>query len=239
MSNNSVLSLQRVALLIRNDIVANWVMIRVAVAAIVAILILYNLVFTQDYYHAHPQGYFLILFLGGLWITSLAFTEIHNEQKSGTYLTLPCSQLEKVLSRLLLTSILYIIVTLALYTLFYWIVDSIVRIRTGLDLPLFNPFQPIIFHWIADYLILQSVLFLGAIYFKSHVIVKTIATVGIFGLVLMFYILLLGFIYPSGLYAMYVQIPGIQQVLQIVMWPILPIYCWVLSYIRFTDTESV
>lgn len=231
MSNNSIFSFKRIGLLIRNDIVANWAMVRVSVAAVVAILILYNLAVTHIFHETHPPGYFLILFLGGLWVTSLAFTEIHNEQKNGPYLTLPCSQFEKVLSRLLLTSVFYIIVTLVLYTLFYWVVDIIVRLRTGLSLPLFNPLQPSILHWIAEYLILQSVLFLGAIYFKSHVIVKTVAVVGIFGLVLMGYILLLGLIFPARLYAMHA--------LYIFISPILPIYCWVLSYIRFTETESV
>src|SRR5437870_5174244 len=64
-----------------------------------------------------PDAYFLILYIGGFIVTSMAFNELHDRNKAHYYLTLPCSNLERFLNKWLLTSIGYAIGTLLIYYL--------------------------------------------------------------------------------------------------------------------------
>src|SRR5579872_5309262 len=62
-------------------------------------------------------SYFFVLYVGGLTLTSMAFYDVHDKQKAHLFLMLPCSNLERWLSKWFLTSIGYIVGTL----LVYWI----------------------------------------------------------------------------------------------------------------------
>jgi hypothetical protein len=240
MSNNQNFTLRRLALLIRNDIVSHAKMIIITLATVFALLLIFWLIFSPNiiFPNQNPVAYTWILFVGGLWLTSHSFRELHHSQKSYHFLTLPASQLEKVFSRLLLTTLIYIVATLLLYGLFYLVVSVILFIKTGVFQWLFFPLQENVLRWISTYLVLQSIIFLGAVYFRKHAVIKTVACVVLFLMVLSIYILLLDFLFPVGIFSLSKHAFYLHDILHFVVYVLLPVYCWVVAYIRFTECEN-
>ncbi len=203
--------MNRLALLMRNDFVLHTKIIVISIIVILALLLI-NI----------PNSPFIssILFVGGLWITALSFNELHNPQKSCYFLTLPASHLEKLFNRWLFTAVLYPAFVLGIYLLLY-------MLKSGLELsiPLYH-----IANWIKIYLIFQSIFFLGAIYFKSHQIIKTLASILIFNLILTIYLMSLSWIFHTDYYILYLKFGF--------LWFLIPIYFWIVSYILFTESEN-
>ena len=203
--------MNRLGLLMRNDFVLHTRIIWISIV-IVLILLLINA----------PNSPFVawILYIGGLWITGLSFSEVHNPQKSYSFLTLPASPLEKVLNRWLITAVFYPVLVLGIYLLLY-----IFKHGLALSIPLYH-----IANWIKVYWIFQSIFFLGAIYFKSHPMIKTLASILIFNLIFINYLVALSWIFNTGYYILYFKFGF--------LWFLIPIYFWIVSYIRFTESET-
>ena len=103
---------QRLWLLIKRDITIGYRGTLIAAAAVGGFVLLFSLLSAIDtrndpYYYGM---YAALLFLGGYIVTSLAFREVHREESGTFYLTLPGSALEKYLSKLLVTSVGYVLV---------------------------------------------------------------------------------------------------------------------------------
>ncbi len=240
MSNNQNFTLRRLGLLIRNDVVTHSRMIIITFATIFAVLLIFWLIFSPHIIlpNNNPVAYAWILFAGGLWLTSYSFKELHHPQRSYHFLTLPASQLEKVFSRLLLTTLIYMAATLILYSLFYFVVSVILFIKTGVFQWLFFPLQKNVMRWIGEYLVLQSIIFLGAVYFRKHAVIKTVAWVVLFSIVLFLYIIMLDYFFPIGIFSLYNHVLFLQNILHFAVYVLLPVYCWILAYIRFTESEN-
>jgi hypothetical protein len=210
MHDNQILHFRRLGLLMRNTLVINAKMIFISLIAIVGLL---------SVYVSHSPFLPLILLIGGLWLSSLSFYELHNPQRNYHLLTLPASQLEKVLSRWLFTALVFPAVVLAIYCLLYFFIN-------GMKL---SPFPYYIVDLMKNYLKIQAIFFLGSVYFKKYTLIKTIAAATFIGLVLSAYLLILGFIFHLS--------PLPLRHLSQSAWFVLPLYCWALSFIRFTESE--
>ena len=123
---------KRVFLLIRNVLVLNRSSIALITAAVASILLLVSLLdaLGECRPELHQELYLLVLFSGGILLTSRSFKELHDPVKSLPWLLLPASLLEKTLARILLTTAVLIGGSMLFYFVF-----SQGSIRDGFDFP--------------------------------------------------------------------------------------------------------
>ena len=117
--------------------------------------------------------YLFLLYTIGFIITGKAFNEIHDPRKAFHYLTLPCTNFERFLSKLLSTTLLF-----SLFLLFIFYLTSLLHFSydTLFDhnsATLFDLTQSALWIGIGKYIIFQSIFLLGAAYFKNSAITKT------------------------------------------------------------------
>ncbi len=164
--------------LVRNDLFANFRSLLVAGGASIGLLLFINFFsMLGGEVLVLPVFYCLMLFIGGYIITSLAFNDLHDPQRSYVYLTLPASNVEKFFSKLLLTSVGYIVAAMVLYFLFSVVMSLMNLVIFGESYPLFNPFDKVV--WICNgvYFVTQSVFLLGAAFFRKNALIKTLLTI--------------------------------------------------------------
>lgn len=174
-------SIQRIFWLIRNDI---WEALKIIAIITLAVfgfgLFLAFVIPDKGRIHEsfpHDLFYLNIIFVGGFILTSVIFRELYTKPRGQFYLTLPASHLEKLVSKWLITAILFPIAV----TLLYWVYDFIVHFMYANFWNLDKPVNRFSEFWAnADYrkaplvyIVLQSVLLLGAITFTKYNIFKT------------------------------------------------------------------
>ena len=246
--NNNIFNPKRFLLLIKNDLVMCQSVIITSLATIGGILLLYNLIFPNNIMqiNSHPTGFTWLLFIGGVWVSSLGFKNAHDKQSNYFFLMLPCSTFEKFFDRMILTSIVYALVILIFYTLFYWAI-------AGFNLILFRenyffiltPFLPETWNTIWLYIVIHSVFLLGSIYFKKHSIIKTVLVITCIGIILSLFMLLLSKIFlhsliiGNTLFAPNLTNTGsvISYALRFLFWIALAPFCWIVSYFRLKEIE--
>lgn len=228
--------LERFGLLIKHDFVINKNIIFTTAVTLAIVLFLYALIFGNYSDNFHPAAYVLLLFIGGFWVSSLAFKDLHDKQKSYIFLTLPCSNFEKFFSKLLLTSAGYILATLLGFYLLSLLAAAVGLLLLKHGQPLFNPFHDDILLYIRDYIILQSVFLLGSIYFNGHAMTKTILSLACLALafVLFTFLIVVLFLGPFGLLSLWHVFIGI---FSSVFWLLLAPCCWFIAYIRLREVE--
>lgn len=239
--------LRRIGLLIRNEIHLNLANILITAGAIAGALLVWNFIDPSNVYtiNQYPVGFIWLLFLGGVLTTSNAFKELRHPTTSCAFLTLPASVFEKYLSRWLLTSIIYFIATLLLYTATYWLIAAVAKTVTDFSFPWFNPLQPAMLKALLHYMIIHALFFLGAIYFKKYVVIKTVLAITLFHGALTIFMLFIGKWVLSGYITdRSILIPNIRwenlnkiSTIGLIFWLSIMIACWVVSYFRFKEAE--
>ena len=137
---------------------------------------------------------FSVIFIGGYIFTSIGFNELHTPDKAYQYLTLPATTLEKLLSVWLLTSFIYIAISLILIGIIA-LLGNLFALAIGAGTQGINALKQIpIFTLIGIYLITQTVFLLGSCYFRKNNFLKTLLTLFVFGLVLSIYTCINGLI---------------------------------------------
>lgn len=241
MNINKQFSWYRLGLFIKSDLVINSPKIfTFGLTALVALL-LYSLITLTNFQadNFHPNLFALILFLGGLWLTSNSFADLHTAQKNQNFLLLPASNFEKLLGRLLLTTIGYIAGTV----LIFYIVSLLDIVFTwftfGKRSVIFQPLHQDIIHYLANYIILQSIFFLGAIYFKSNNFSKTnlclcCLALGFFLITSGIFSIFLGTNFLDGWRISILHNTKIQSFFTV----ILPPAAWLIAYLRLCESET-
>lgn len=126
------------------------------------------------------MGLFIpMLWAGGLIFTSMVFKEAHSINLIHGWLMTPASRLEKYLQKLLLTTIFFIIALLVSFFTASALNSLVYILFFSQRPPLFNPFQSWVWINIGHYLIVQSIFFLGAVWFRKFNFVKTILTLNV------------------------------------------------------------
>ena len=143
--------------------------------AIASILLLNNLVDSNNIImvNQQPELFLILLFGGGIYISSIAFRNLHKSPKKYFFMMLPASNAEKFLATWLLTSIGYAVFVLLFYSFFYWLIALLIFIFTKKNYFISIPFLPSTWQSIFFYLMLQPIPFLGSIYFKRYALAKT------------------------------------------------------------------
>lgn len=175
-NKNNTFSLKRLFLLGKRQIISNYSGMLIGFAGFTGIFLIVNL-FTV-YYNPGAKlnlevPFYLILFIVGYVFTSIIFAEVQSPQKSIPFLTLPVSNLERLVNAWLLTAILFPILVFLGFALVIGLVYLILQVPI--------PRGTFEFFWSAQvlkafilYFITQSVFLFGAMYFRKHNFLKTI-----------------------------------------------------------------
>lgn len=250
---NKVFAVKRAALLMRLDLCTNYKTIITFAAALASVLFLYFLASPgrEAGGNFHPQLYAVLLFVGGFYITSLAFKDLHDDARSYAYLTLPCSNFEKFFNKLLVTSLGYVVALSAGYFLLSLVTNGIGWLLFNEHQTLFNPLATDALTYVRSYLVWQSLFLLGSAYFRKHVMSKIILTICCFTLILLGFISCSSslFFSPSDMVALpylhlvngdthWVGFVGVlPHFVKVIFWICLAPFCWVVTYLRLTEME--
>ncbi len=181
MKNISSLSFKRLYYLIKYEVMSNYRQGIVTVGAVAGVLLVIGFIFGGMSTRAGLDFWYnAVVFGGGILFSSASFKEIHNPQTAVHYLLLPATSLEKFLSKLILTTVGYLIGTAVFYFIFTAAVSLLKLAVYGSLGPVFDPFDISIYSMFYWYLVIQSMFLLGSVYFKKMAFFKTILTLIIF-----------------------------------------------------------
>ena len=245
---------KRIYLLIRNAIVLNRSSILISTAALAGVLILISL---ADAYgslspHFHRNAYLIVFFPAGFLLTSRTFKTLHDPVKGYAWLLLPASNLEKALSRILLTTLIYIVGSLVVYLLFSFVCEGLNQVILGRRHPFFNPLDRVILNCVLTYISIQAPFLIGAVYFKKHALSKTVLFLSGALIVLGVCILAAAWSILGG----QVSGPDVKNLfyswensdmtpfgralingIKVIFWLVVPVFSWTVCFFRHKETE--
>ncbi len=255
MKLQEIFAWQRFWHLIKNDLLKNYRSLLIALGAVSGVLLFINVMVGLG--QGDPQipfVYFaLLLMIGGAILSSLAFREIHDAQKGHLYLTLPSSLLEKLVSKLLLTTVGYIVVTI----LFFYLLSLLARLLNLLVFDyaseIFNPFTTEVWQLSRIYVIIQSFFLFAGVYFRKIAFLKLFFILFMISIILSLFAGLAGRIIfrNYGQFFRGFQVPGdfmssaalesfantIANIATFIFYWIMAPYFWILSYFRLKEKE--
>ncbi len=204
----------------------------------------------------HLAVYPILLFGLGYIVSSFSFQEIH-DPRAGIYeLTSPGSILEKYVARILLTSVGWTIAVTLAYMLTTVIGAGVAGLIFGESHGIFVPNNGVFWEMIATYLVSQSIFVFGSIYFKKAAFFKTVLVAVLLAIIYAFFFLVvLGMAYwdvfariiPTDAeinaviaavtpYGIRVAMT-LRRVLDWAGWIAVPIFFWLVGYVRLRETE--
>jgi hypothetical protein len=111
--------------------------------------------------------------VGGLVFTSASFQDMHHPLERYRYLMLPCSNLERFVSRYLLTGPLFVLYAVVAFSIIDWVGNLLTGWLIDARQPLFSPFSSQSWLMIRIYLGAHVFALIGAICFRSHALIRT------------------------------------------------------------------
>ena len=266
MQPNNVLDFRRLGYYFRQHMVASFRPYLLSTLSIFGLLlILPSLVILSNNSRIDLSDivafYYIGLFVGGLWFTSMAFSEFNNKEKAVSFLMLPASMFEKFITAFLVTTVGFLLVYhLCAYTAFI-IVNKIAVAKTGfpivIDWDFFSKDNGQLYIYFT-YIFLHGVFLVGALYFNKQAFIKTqvvllVTLLFIYLINCLFVLLLFGnnMRYPfeqlpfvlvatrsaingSSLYV--ISEPMIRSYIFIAQYLLAPIL-WTIAYFRLKDKE--
>jgi hypothetical protein len=262
-----VLNPQRLFLLLRRDFAHGYRAVLTAMAAVGGVLIVLSFLSMlgragQDFYTPFYVG---LLFIGGFLFSSGAFKEMHQQGSGPFYLTLPGTTLEKLLSKLLVTSVGYAAAVLVFMAGASALSELLNRAVFGAGHTWFDPFSLANLKSAAVYLVLQSLFLLGSVWFRKVVFLKILLAenIVVIGLAILaaiiFRVTFWGLFSGSHLKPEVIQMfsqgfgnvvvnghaaeafnRGSQvflTILRVLFWGAFAPVCWAASYFRLRETE--
>ncbi len=229
--------MKRLNRLIINDLKINSKVIFISIAAV---FVFWTLLSLGSGGVLSLSLYTFVLYVGGFVMTSRSFKELHNSEIAYHYLTLPCSNLERFLSKWVITSVGYAIALLALFLIYNVLQIVIHYILFSHGIPFINIFDPVLLRSMGTYIILHSIVFLGAVVFKRYSLLKTALFVGCLMLVFTIFTGSISFRLFS-LWAPYaVQIQNVGVLVSFVLnvlWLAIAPFCWIVTFNRIKEYE--
>lgn len=249
---NHELSMKRLYLLMRCDVLLHARTLMLVVGTILGVLLLFTIFSPEraESIFAEPSAFLTVLFIAGFWLSSKAFRILHIPRLTRNYLLLPASQLEKFLSRLLLTSLGLVLFFLVIYFIFSLVVYGLIWVFYNISIPLFAVTSAKLWYGILIYCILQSVILLASIYFRSHCLLKLALTLVILKFGFFIFTILMSLIFfghliansPFAVSQMVFAFPTTGHFFLTsfawTFWLALAPFCWFVSYVRFKESEE-
>lgn len=252
---------KRCLLLIRNELFLNRSRILISFIALCALIILISIwdMIGPNFLMFYRKYYFIILFFSALVVYGGMFKNLHREVKGATWLTIPATMSEKLVSCILLGTVIMTTGIMAVVFFTSLISEGINMLVFGSYRKIFNPFTDNIIRGTVRYLIFLSPFFLGAIYFKKYALFKTFLIIDLYLLIFVFMVLysskvvfglsfndfLMGFD-PEGRFQTFLlQMNSLAPVwsvtkwfVKFLFWWVLAPLCWVIGYLRLKETEA-
>jgi hypothetical protein len=254
METNKYLNINRLYYLIRRDLVINYKSFLIGIGAVGGFLLLLLLgdTYVRGFISYEPVvvTFYLFFFAGGFIFTSRVFNELNREDSGYRYLTLPASTLEKLISKWLLSSVVFIIVS-------YIGIQLVVLLGALISMALFDAeFHAINFAKAdflmeaARYLVVHSIFFLGACAFRNHNFLKTLLAVFVVGAVVSGFTIAVGYLLPGKAVIVepdYISsleslnssnfLSAIDQITEIVKWYVVAPFFLIVSYFKLTERQ--
>jgi len=255
---------RRFALLMKRDFLIGYRGIFIAAAAaagfVMLVTVLTNLRPGGSFDHLNL--FLPMFYIGGFAVTSLAFRELHQGEKSYFYLNLPASMFEKFASKLLVTSLGFAASALAFYSVVALAGEGVNRLLFGYGHGLFNPVSRDVLFGVAIYLVTQGIFLVGSAYFRKLAFLKTvvawnvlvIGTTVLAGLIA--WLIFRGTYLEGGVLRPEIRAGvdaladhrelqklvesagrGFWLTLKILFWGALAPVCWTIAYFRLRETE--
>lgn len=183
--------INRLVNFIKRQLILNISSFWIALGAIVGILLIISLLvayFEPMNIYNLPALYMVVFFISGYIFTSVIFSEMNTPQKSFSFLTIPVSNLEKIIGSWIITSPLFIIT----YIILMYIIFAISATMAGMPHAVANLLTHDIFVSLGIFMVVQTVFFLGACTFKGNNFLKTLFSLFILANVLGIYTGILG-----------------------------------------------
>lgn len=246
MKLNRYINLKRLGLQIKNDIFRHYRTWLITLGAITGVLtaidLLPGLISGNPYIPV--QTYYSLFLIVGFIFSSSVFVEMHDPQKGLIYLTTPASELERFLSKFLITNIFYILLAFIYFSLLTLILKGVNGFLFGTSNGEFS------FNWefARIYFIVQSIFLFAGAYFKKHAFLKVILVWFAVSILFSFYTtigfkLLFGnlhfqhinFDISVGNVAQFAE--NVYTTARFVFTWILAPYFWVMTYLRLKEKE--
>ncbi|MBX2842392.1 MAG: hypothetical protein KTR26_11520 [Flammeovirgaceae bacterium] len=251
---DNILNIQRFGLLLNREFRINAKFIGIVTGALVGLLSFILFVTIANVYgdgmsvfNFHTNIYLGILIPGGILLTSISFSDLHNNLKRLNYLLLPSSTFEKFLSMLLITTVGWVLGFTLVYAILSEIANGIGSYYTegALVFESFNPFSELAWDGIRVYISVQALFLAGAAYFKNYAFFKTLFALVVFGafLALGGYLIFADLIHsenhPSGPseefkdFTEYTLVPIVENIFD---WAMAPVF-WVIAFFSLKEKE--
>jgi hypothetical protein len=247
MKNNNF-KLSRLARQMRNELILNVTSSRLCLAAM---LIVSYFTFACFFSRTGLDNYPLFFYLIGLAFSAQLFNVFRNKEKTIAWLTLPCSNAERLWSKWLLIMFAYPVAILILFSLSrllanliqFILFHSIPPIPTFVEI-IGNQFSSLLIH----YFILQAIVILGFMTFRNVVLIKTALTTLLLGvsffLSLLFVLRVTGFRSLTNGYCLSQNINKYAEALQlygnslyILSVTLFIIFCTYVAWLKLTEYE--
>jgi hypothetical protein len=244
---NDQLSLQRLAFVLRNDVMRTYrsVVLIAGTAALVALVV--SLFGAYDGDVGQGPTFYRIFFIATLFAwgtiaTSVCFSDLHGRSTNTAFLLLPASALEKTVSRLLLHTVGLVALLLLLTTLLSGVLEGINALWIGERRAFFSPLDEVGWMLVPHFLVTQAVFFLGAAWFRKVQFVKTVGAVIAIQIGLSIIAGILAWIVGPMrcLNANCFQFPFLDWVgdaAPVIYFYLLPLFCWFVAWLRVTETQ--
>lgn len=175
METNQFFSTTRFRHLMSRELAQKKKMILLAVSAIFLIVFINAMGWAYNREIGFAEfGYPFYLVIAGCIFTSFSFAEMDQSYGKQFYLLLPSSHFEKFLSKWLITAIGYFLSFTLGFILIYLIANLLSKAIFDFDLGPLNLFSAQNRFFMQFFFAVQTIYFLGAVYFRKYVVFKTI-----------------------------------------------------------------
>ena len=254
---NEIFSPRRLELLIRNDVIAGYRSLLTTSATLAGIILILAM-FSRDSASGN-ENFYLFWFIGMLLIwgpiaSSRSFKELHDKTENESYLLLPASALEKTIARLLSITVIFLGYLLIFTTLTSVVVELVNSLFFGQRNQWFHPFDSMGWSLFGHFVVVQSLYFLGAAWFrKNHFIKTTLAiTIACIGLTVLALVILRFVLAPyfygfdmsldnmriDNLYSLYQGVIDVVGIGVTALYFVgLPVMCWSVAWLRVRETQ--
>ncbi|MFK7971808.1 MAG: hypothetical protein AB8F95_15685 [Bacteroidia bacterium] len=158
----------------------------------------------------HVGGYLIALFLGGSWFASGIWSDLNDTQKRQHFLTIPASNLEKYLSKWLISGPVFLIGLTVIYWLFSIAVNGLASVYPGVEYDSFTLKDLQIGMMLPYYLMLHPFFLAAGIWFGRFAFLKGLLVYMVFQLLLIGFIVFLTSVLFDGLEGRLEDVTSIQ-----------------------------
>jgi hypothetical protein len=251
---------RRLGLLLRNDIVGGYRRFLLHAGVIAGVVIAIQVI--NDVFGGEPPNdaaqfwwFYAFLYGWGCVIASSAFGELHDRTRNDAYLLLPASALEKTASRFVLATLGFYAFFLVFSAVLGLVVQTLHGVFRGGDIRWFpRPGEGLQWVLFGHLLVVQSLFFLGAAWFRKSHFFKTLMTIVIGGWGVIAFAFIVAFLMlpmlrdgwglsfnDYDLYPVYEAYPTVVAVgywiLKVAYFAGLPLLCAFVAWLRVRETQ--